>query len=77
MIGILRAYMIIEQEYHWRGLYEIPTYRGKIKRIIAQFSPHAWIEFQWNPLSSFERWIAILCIIGTFLITGKHCFIGG
>ena len=60
----------ILQEYYWRGLYEIPTYRGKIKRIIAQFSPHGWIEFQWNPLSSAERWIAILCIIGVFLVTG-------
>jgi phosphatidylserine synthase 2 len=58
------------QEYYWRGLYEIPTYRGKIKRIIAQFSPHGWIEFQWNPLSSVERWIAIICIIGVFLVTG-------
>ncbi len=58
------------KEYYWRGLYEIPTYRGKIKRIIAQFSPHGWIEFQWNPLSSVERWIAIICIIGVFLVTG-------
>ena len=65
--------------YHWRGLYEIPTYRslfifgnsvksksspsliffrGKIKRFFGQFSPHGWIEFQWNPLSSFERYFA-------------------
>ena len=30
--------------------------RGKIKRFFGQFSPHGWIEFQWNPLSSFERY---------------------
>ena len=23
--------------YNWRGLWTIPTYRGKIKRIFAQF----------------------------------------
>ena len=33
--------------------------RGKIKRFFGQFSPHGWIEFQWNPLSSFERYFAI------------------
>ena len=33
-------------------------FRGKIKRFFGQFSPHGWIEFQWNPLSSFERYFA-------------------
>ena len=32
-------------------------FRGKIKRFFGQFSPHGWIEFQWNPLSSFERYL--------------------
>jgi len=74
ILGIYTLKWLSIKEYHWRELYEIPTYRGKIKRIIAQFSPHTWIEFQWNPLSSFERWIAILCIIGTFLITELNTF---
>jgi len=72
--GIYTLRWLSLKEYHWRGLYEIPTYRGKIKRIIAQFSPHGWIEFQWNPLSSFERWIAILCITGAFLLTELNTF---
>ena len=80
--------------YNWRALYEIPTFRGKIKRFfgqvilashwsinaslcsppIGQFSPHGWIEFTWNPLSSFERWVAILCITILFLITELNTF---
>jgi len=72
--GIYTLRWLSIKEYHWRGLFEIPTYRGKIKRIIAQFSPHGWIEFQWNPLSSFERWIAILCITGAFLVTELNTF---
>ena len=60
--------------YNWRGLYEIPTFRGKVKRFFGQFSPHGWIEFTWNPLSSFERWVAIVCIIILFLITELNTF---
>merc|ERR1719222_1782217 len=64
----------LERGYHWRGLYEIPTYSGKIKRFFGQFSPHGWIEFQWNPLSSFERWFAIICLVTGFLITELNTF---
>ena len=60
--------------YNWRALYEIPTFRGKVKRFFGQFSPHGWIEFTWNPLSSFERWVAIVCIIILFLITELNTF---
>ncbi|XP_065585126.1 phosphatidylserine synthase 2-like [Artemia franciscana] len=28
------------KQYHWRGLWNIPTYRGKLKRIFAQFGPY-------------------------------------
>jgi len=74
ILGIYTLRWLSLKEYNWRGLWNIPTYRGKIKRIIAQFSPHGWIEFQWNPLSSFERWIALLCIISAFLITELNTF---
>merc|ERR1719464_1994983 len=47
IIGLLTLRYLSLKTYNWRGLYNIPTYRGKIKRIIAQFSPHGWIEFNW------------------------------
>ncbi len=37
-------------------------------------SPHSWIEFQWNPLSSLERWLAVLAIIFLFLVTELNTF---
>lgn len=49
--------------YDWRGLWNIPSYRGKLKRIVAQFGPHSWLQFDWRPFSSFERWISTLLII--------------
>jgi len=74
ILGIYTLRYLSMKTYYWRGLYEIPTYRGKIKRFFGQFSPHGWIEFTWNPLSSFERWIAILCIVIGFLITELNTF---
>lgn len=74
ILGIYTLRYLSMKTYHWRGLYEIPTYRGKIRRFFGQFSPHGWIEFTWNPLSSFERWIAIVCLIIGFLITELNTF---
>jgi len=74
IVGIYTLRYLSMKTYHWRGLYEIPTYRGKIRRFFGQFSPHGWIEFTWNPLSSFERWIAIVCLIIGFLITELNTF---
>ncbi len=38
------------------------------------FRPYSWIEFTWNPLSSLERWVAVLCIIFMFLLTELNTF---
>eukprot|EP00093_Oithona_nana_P004628 04628.XXX_74797_76415_1 [CDS] Oithona nana genome sequencing. len=74
IIGLLTLRYLSLKTYNWRGLYNIPTYRGKIKRIIAQFSPHGWIEFTWNPLSTLERWLAVIGIIFMFLLTELSTF---
>ncbi|XP_040582315.1 phosphatidylserine synthase 2-like [Lepeophtheirus salmonis] len=74
VLGLFMLKYLSMKEYNWRGLWDIPTYRGKIKRIIAQFSPHGWIEFTWNPLSSLERWLAVLGIIAMFLVTELNTF---
>lgn len=38
-------------------------FRGKLKRMIAQFGPYDWIQFEWRPLSSLGRWCATLGIV--------------
>lgn len=60
--------------YHWRGMWNIPTYRGKIKRFAMQFTPYSWTEFDWNPLSSLRRWLAVLFLIGLFLLVEVNDF---
>ena len=37
VIGLMTLRFLSIKSYNWRGLYNIPTYRGKIKRILAQF----------------------------------------
>ncbi len=37
VLGLYTLRYLSIKTYNWRGLWNIPTYRGKIKRIIAQF----------------------------------------
>nr|XP_045618710.1 phosphatidylserine synthase 2-like isoform X3 [Procambarus clarkii] len=60
--------------YHWRGLWNIPTYRGKLRRIMAQFGPYVWVDFDWKPLSSLGRWFSMLGIIAMFLLAELNTF---
>ncbi len=52
IIGLLTLRYLSLKTYNWRGLYNIPTYRGKIKRIIAQFR---YILFFTNFLGKLHR----------------------
>ncbi|XP_060031869.1 phosphatidylserine synthase 2 isoform X4 [Erinaceus europaeus] len=49
--------------YKWQGLWNIPTYKGKMKRIAFQFTPYSWVRFEWKPASSLRRWLAVCGII--------------
>jgi len=60
--------------YHWRGLWNISTYRGKFRRIIAQFGPHSWIDYDWKPTSSLTRWFFMLLAIFVFLLAELNTF---
>ncbi|PNF28640.1 Phosphatidylserine synthase 2 [Cryptotermes secundus] len=60
--------------YHWRGLWRIPTYRGKLKRLIAQFGPYSWVDYDWRSTSSLGRWVATLGITFVFLLAELNTF---
>uniref|UniRef100_A0A8C6M8S6 Phosphatidylserine synthase n=1 Tax=Nothobranchius furzeri TaxID=105023 RepID=A0A8C6M8S6_NOTFU len=60
--------------YQWQGLWNIPTYKGKIKRIAFQFTPYSWVKFEWRPASSLRRWLAVLGIIFMFLLAELNTF---
>ncbi|KAJ3596403.1 hypothetical protein NHX12_002810 [Muraenolepis orangiensis] len=60
--------------YQWQGLWNIPTYKGKIKRIAFQFTPYSWVNFEWKPASNLRRWLAVLGIIFMFLLAELNTF---
>ncbi|CAF0783183.1 unnamed protein product [Adineta steineri] len=75
-LGMKTCEYLKMKRYNWRGLWTIPTVRGKIMRAIGQFTPHDWLEFDWRPTASLKRWLAMLFItcflflieLGTFYL---------
>ncbi|XP_055335120.1 phosphatidylserine synthase 2-like [Paramacrobiotus metropolitanus] len=77
-LGILAGMLTLKylniRPYFWRGLWRIPTYSGKLKRMVSQFTPYSWIEFDWRPFSSFKRWLAMMGLIVVFLAAELNTF---
>jgi len=51
------------KKYHWRGIWNLPSYREKFQRLAAQFTPYSWTDFEWKPTLSLKRWCAMLGVI--------------
>ncbi|KAJ9598252.1 hypothetical protein L9F63_011073 [Diploptera punctata] len=73
-LGLKTLQYFSMKTYHWRGLWTIPSYTGKLKRLLAQFGPYTWIDYDWRSTSSLGRWIATLLIILVFLVAELNTF---
>lgn len=62
-IGMKICQFFAVKQYSFRGLNEIPSVKGKLKRSVQQFTPHSWTSFQWGETKSFARFLAIIAII--------------
>ena len=60
--------------YDWRGLWNIKTFKGKIKRIAGQFSPYNWIEFDWRATESLKRFLFLTGVLVIFLLAELNTF---
>ncbi|ESO97633.1 hypothetical protein LOTGIDRAFT_103737 [Lottia gigantea] len=60
--------------YHWRSMWNMPTYKGMLRRVAAQFTPYSWTEFDWRPVSSLSRWLSMLALIAIFLLAELNTF---
>ena len=54
---------VIRQHYSWRGLRQIPTYSGKVKRAVQQFTPYSWTKFEWQATKNFKHFITVVLIV--------------
>lgn len=52
------------KHYSWRGVGEIPSYRGKLKRGIQQFTPYSWTKFEWSVSTrTFKNFVAVIGLL--------------
>jgi phosphatidylserine synthase 2 len=62
------------KEYSWRGIRQIPSVSGKVKRAVAQFTPYSWSRFDWATTKDFSHFLMSIVIIITFLIGELNAF---
>lgn len=46
--------------YNWRSIKDIHDVSGKVKRTVAQFTPHSWVSFDWAATKSFKGYLVVL-----------------
>ncbi|KAI9006199.1 phosphatidyl serine synthase-domain-containing protein [Gaertneriomyces semiglobifer] len=63
ILGMKTCQYFAMKQYSWRGINEIPTYRGKFKRTVQQFSPHSWTEFNWEGTTTFKNFLAVILLL--------------
>ncbi|KAJ1962691.1 hypothetical protein IWQ62_003447 [Dispira parvispora] len=73
-VGIKTCEYFEMKQYSWRGLRQIPTYRGKLSRTAAQFTPHSWTKFEWGPTKSFRNYMAVICLVICVLVCELNAF---
>lgn len=60
--------------YQWRGLWNTPSFKGKVKRVFTQFSPYNWVEFDWRPTESLKRLFFMVGVITMFFLAELSTF---
>lgn len=73
-LGMLTLHHLEIKKYHWRSLWNIPTYSGKFYRFMGQFTPYSWRKFKWSATDSLKRWLAVLGIIFMFSLCELNVF---
>ncbi|TPX73019.1 hypothetical protein SpCBS45565_g00106 [Spizellomyces sp. 'palustris'] len=63
ILGMKTCQYFAMKQYVWRGINEIPTYRGKFKRTMQQFTPHSWTDFQWEGTKTFKNFLAVILLL--------------
>ncbi|CAH3171973.1 unnamed protein product [Porites lobata] len=73
-LGMKTCEYLGNKPYHWRGLWNIPSYSGKFKRVAEQFTPYSWTSYNWKATTSLTRWLAVCGITALFLTAELNLF---
>lgn len=72
--GMLTLQYLEVKTYKWSDLISIPTYSGKLKRFIQQFTPMSWRKFNWGTTRSLKRWLFVLALMVMFSFAELNVF---
>ncbi|CAH8834847.1 unnamed protein product [Trichobilharzia szidati] len=73
-LGMKTMNYLSMKHYYWRGMWNIPSYRGKLRRAMLQFTPHRWTDFDWRPTGSLKRWLGTLFLAIVILTAELNTF---
>jgi len=62
------------KEYKWTGLWHIHTYKGRMKRVVGQFTPYNWVKFKWKPTKNLYHWFAVSLLVFISLLAELNTF---
>ena len=65
-LGMKTSEFFEMKQYNWRGVWNIPSVKGKLGRIVNQFGPYSWMKYEWKPSDSLIRWIFVILMIIVF-----------
>ena len=60
--------------YCWRGIRELPSLGAKVRRTLAQFTPHSWKAFEWQAGASLRNYILVVVVCVLVLICELNAF---
>ncbi|TPX50623.1 hypothetical protein SeLEV6574_g00792 [Synchytrium endobioticum] len=49
--------------YSWRGVAEIPSVRGKLKRTLQQLTPHSFTRFEWKTTQTLKNYVTVIAML--------------
>eukprot|EP00128_Syssomonas_multiformis_P015069 Colp12_sorted_trinity150504_noHs@35672 len=73
-LGLKTCEWLEMKTYKWQNLWTIPSYKERLRRAAAQFTPHDWTRFEWGATSSLKKWIGMNVIIVLFLLAELNSF---
>lgn len=75
-IGMVLCKKLEVRQFYWESVKTIHSTRGKIRRVILQFTPQDWSKIRWfDPSSAYMRMLAIFVLILIFQITELNTFL--
>eukprot|EP00736_Rhodelphis_marinus_P008984 Rmarinus@m.23948 len=73
-LGMYTCSYLSRRQYNWTGVKEIPTMRGKLKRVAEQFTPFSWASYTWAAFHSYKRMLQVIFILVAMWIAELNAF---